>query len=278
MSNAPVCEPLFQPAKTGYNYLKPGDTFYYLSDNLVAVDIVEHVRYDWGLTAQSIEFTGARYTFTAEDLDVTVFSTYEAAARSLQSSSTDSTSTVSSSLRPGELELIQSYVRKELFPEDVFVFSAELLDNDVDSDNEKFTVKALKTLSQMFVGETGYMRKSDGKGGYTETDTCARIFSCTVEPVEGCKTSQKDDLFKLKSRIYILRSEQTNAIIEDIESGKIDKVYAGCAVSRTRCSICGGDPAYCDHIKGKYYSHFKHTCYNILEAPVEAYDFYIRLD
>lgn len=274
MNNAAILNSEFPFIKTGYEYFKPGDKFYYITNNLIAVDTVENIKYIWGTDTQSIEFVGSRFSFVLKDIADTVFSTYEAAAQYLNPAPTNSKSF---SLRPGELELIQSYVRKEISPDDVFVFSAELLDNDVDSDNERFTVGALKTLSRMFVGKTGYIRTSDGKGGYVEIDACARIFGCTVESVERCKTSQGDDFFKLKARIYILRSERTNAAIEAIESGKIDKVYVGCAVGRTRCSICGGDTKYCDHIKGKFYPHFECKCYDILEEPTEAYEFSIFL-
>lgn len=277
MSNTLDCELLFEPT-TKCVCFKPGDTFYYIINSIVAVDKIEHVKYDWSVSAQCVEFEGSRFSFTVEDIGVTVFSTYEAATKSLQSNSVDSTSVKSSSLRPGELELIQSYVRKDISPEDVFVFSAELLDNEIDSDNDRFTVEALERLSQMFVGKTGCIRKGDGKGGYVEIDGCARIFSCVVEPVEGRKTSQGDDFFKLKARIYILRSKRTNAAIEAIESGKIDKVYASCSTSRTRCSICGRDVGYCGHTKGKYYRYFKHKCYGILEEPVDAYDFCIPIN
>lgn len=274
MNNTAIPNSEFPFIKTGYEYFKPGDKFYYITNNLIAVDTVENIKYIWGTDTQSIEFVGSRFSFVLKDIADTVFSTYEAAAQYLNPAPANSKSF---SLRPGELELIQSYMRKEISPDDVFVFSAELLDNDVDSDNERFTVGALKTLSQMFVGKTGYMRTSDGKGGYVETAACARIFSCTVESVERRKTSQGDDFFKLKARIYILRSERTNAAIEAIESGKIDKVSVGCAVGRTRCSICGGDVAYCNHTKGRYYLNPTRRCYHILERPVEAYVFYIEM-
>lgn len=275
MSNKAIHNSTFQLAAE-YDYFRPGRMFLYIVNDVVAVDRIEHVKYDWSASAQRVEFEGNRFSFTTEDIGVTVFSTYEDAINSLQHVSANSISH-KSTLQHGELELIQSYVRKEISPDDVFVFSAELLDNDVDSDNERFTVGALERLSQMFVGKTGYIRISDRKGGYVEIDACARIFSCTVESVEESKTSQGDDFFKLKARIYMLRSERTNAVIEAIESGKINKVYAGCAVGRTRCSICGGDVAYCSHTKGRYYLNPTRRCYHILEEPVEAYDFCIEM-
>lgn len=75
----------------------------------------------------------------------------------------------------------------------------------------------------------------------------------------------------------MLRSKQTNEAIELIKSGKIDTVNVGCAVRRTRCSICGRDTKYCDHIKGRYYLHSKCKCYDILEEPTEAYEFSILI-
>ena len=44
------------------------------------------------------------------------------------------------SLEKGELELINKYSRREITEDEVYVFSVVLCDNDIDRDNERFTV------------------------------------------------------------------------------------------------------------------------------------------
>lgn len=59
-----------------------------------------------------------------------------------------------------ELELINRYSRKELSPEEVYIFSVTLCDNEVDRDLERFSKSALYALAPLFEGKTGIDRKS----------------------------------------------------------------------------------------------------------------------
>ena len=43
----------------------------------------------------------------------------------------------------GELDLIEKFARKKLNKEELYTFSLILCDNEIDRDNEKFTVSAL---------------------------------------------------------------------------------------------------------------------------------------
>ena len=49
-----------------------------------------------------------------------------------------------------DMEQINSYSRKELSPDDVYVFKIQLCDNDIDRDNECFTVESLFVLKKLF--------------------------------------------------------------------------------------------------------------------------------
>lgn len=67
-----------------------------------------------------------------------------------------------------ELELINAYSRRKLTKDEVYVFGVVLCDNDIDRDNERFTVESLFELEKLFVGKTGILTtrlppKSDGK-------------------------------------------------------------------------------------------------------------------
>jgi len=54
-----------------------------------------------------------------------------------------------------EMAAINALAKTELRPEDVYVFSVLLCDNEVDRDFERFTEDTLKELAELFVGATG---------------------------------------------------------------------------------------------------------------------------
>ena len=55
-----------------------------------------------------------------------------------------------SAVNKSELELINTYSRRELKEDEVYVFSVVLCDNDVDRDFERFTVESLEKLCKLF--------------------------------------------------------------------------------------------------------------------------------
>lgn len=56
---------------------------------------------------------------------------------------------------PADLEAIGAFTRRAFAPEELYVFSVVLCNNDVDRDHEKFTRRALEELGALFVGKTG---------------------------------------------------------------------------------------------------------------------------
>ncbi len=54
-----------------------------------------------------------------------------------------------------ELELINRFTREKLDKEDVYVFTVILCDNEIDRDNEAFSVDSLFELERLLVGKTG---------------------------------------------------------------------------------------------------------------------------
>lgn len=164
-----------------------------------------------------------------------------------------------------ELKLINAYTRRELSAEEVYAFTVVLCDNDVDRDNERFTVESLFELEKLFVGKTGIFDHDPSAKNQT-----ARIFSCSVESVGGKKTATGDDYFCLKARAYIPVSPGTTGVITAIDSGIIKEVSVGCAVSKTICSICGEDINLCSHKKGEVYN--GKLCCGELRQPTDAYE------
>lgn len=171
-----------------------------------------------------------------------------------------------SSVSKEEMKLINSYTRRELKPDEVYVFSVVLCDNDIDRDNERFTVEALFELEKLFVGKTGIFDHNP-----TARNQTARIFSCSVEAVEGRKTALGDDYFRLKARAYIPVCESSRDIILSLDSGILKEVSVGCAVSEVVCSICGKSINECSHTKGESYG--GKICCGELNKPYDAYEF-----
>lgn len=167
-----------------------------------------------------------------------------------------------------EMALVNACSRRELSEEEVYLFTVALCDNDIDRDNERFTVEALFALEKLFVGKTGIIDHDP-----SAKNQKARIISCRVESVEGKTTALGDQLFRLTARAYIRRTEGNQELIEAIEAGIVKEVSVGCSVEKTICSVCRNDmrSPMCNHIKGRVYNGEK--CYGELCEPADAYEF-----
>ena len=167
-----------------------------------------------------------------------------------------------------ELDLINSYARKPLSEDEVYVFTVVLCDNEIDRDYERFTVEALEKLSELFVGKTGIFDHNP-----TASNQSARIISCKVEAAAGEKNSLGDDYFRLVARAYMPVTDSNKALRESIDSGITREVSVGCSVEKTLCSICGEDinSHNCPHVKGEFYD--SSLCYGELTNPTDAYEF-----
>lgn len=167
-----------------------------------------------------------------------------------------------------EMKLVNSYSRRELSADEVYLFTVVLCDNDIDRDYERFTVESLFELEKLFVGKTGIIDHDP-----TAKNQKARIISCKVESVEGKKTLSGDQLFRLTARAYMRRTQGNAELIEAIEAGIVKEVSVGCSVGRTVCSICRGDihSPLCSHVKGREYD--GELCVGELCEPKDAYEF-----
>lgn len=171
-----------------------------------------------------------------------------------------------------EMELINSYSRRELTPDDVYVFTVKLCDNDLDRDNERFTVESLFVLAKLFVGKTGIIDHDPSANNQK-----MRIIACKVEYVEDKVTAVGEPYYRLMAQVYLLRNNRTQKLIENIEKGIIDEVSIGCSVRNSICSICHNDihSPLCCHLKGKKYGVMGRVklCFVELQEPTDAYEF-----
>lgn len=167
-----------------------------------------------------------------------------------------------------DLAKIQQFSRRELLPEEIYVFNVDLCNNDVDRDYEKFSVETLKQMAELFVGKTGIFDHS-----MKSADQTARIFDAFVEKVNGKKTADGEDFYSLKAKAYMLNNEENKSLIDSIEAGIKKEVSVSCSVDKAYCSICHTDRkrAACEHKKGKMYG--DRLCFNILTDATDAYEF-----
>ncbi|MBQ3299375.1 MAG: hypothetical protein IJG99_03685 [Ruminococcus sp.] len=164
-----------------------------------------------------------------------------------------------------ELELINTYTRRTLTADEVYVFTVVLCDNDVDRDGERFTVESLFALEKLFVGKTGIFDHNPSAKNQT-----ARIISCRVENVASRTTATGDEYFCLKARAYLPRTEGNSELIAALDSGIVKEVSVGCAVGKILCSVCGDDIGRCPHRKGETYG--GKLCCGELTEPYDAYE------
>ena len=177
------------------------------------------------------------------------------------------TGIVKKALGNEELSAINSFALTELNPDDVYVFSLTLCDNEVDRDNERFSIDALKELSKLFVGKPGIFDHS-----MKAKDQTARIYSASVETSETKTTSYGEPYCELKAKAYMLRNEKNASLISEIEAGIKKEVSVSCAVESYLCSICGESKSseLCNHIREKEYDGTK--CHAIISNAIDAYE------
>ncbi len=166
-----------------------------------------------------------------------------------------------------ELELIGQFARKKLENEEIYTFSLILCDNEIDRDNEKFTVSALNKLAELFVGKTGIFDHN-----MRSKDQSARIYSTEVVTDTERKTSDGEAYTYIKAKAYMVRTEKNKDLIAEIDAGIKKETSVGCSVSNISCSICGMNIKShgCEHQKGKVYGG-KLCCYHLSE-PTDAYE------
>ena len=166
-----------------------------------------------------------------------------------------------------DMEKINSCARRELKPEEVYVFPAVLCGNKVDRDGERFSLAALETMSKLFAGRTVISdhepRSSNQK---------ARIISCELVTHPEELTEAGEPYTQLIGRAYMMRTEENKGLIAEIDGGIRKEVSVSCAVRKRLCSVCGANvlETACGHIPGRIYDGKR--CHRILDEPTDAYE------
>lgn len=167
-----------------------------------------------------------------------------------------------------DLEKINQFTRTEFKSDELYAFSVILCDNNIDRDYEKFSVEALYQLCDKFLGKTGMCDHS-----MKSADQKARIFHTWVEKADGRKTQDGEDLYQLKAKAYMVKTDENMPLIKEIEAGIKKEVSVSCSMKKSVCSICSNDKrsAYCEHINGKSYD--GKLAYSVLSDVSDAYEF-----
>lgn len=166
-----------------------------------------------------------------------------------------------------DLEKIRQFTRKEFSEDEIYTFSVNLCNNDIDRDFEKFSVSALHELADFFVGKTGikdHSMKSDNQ--------LARIYETAVEKINGRKTADGEDYYVLRAKAYMVKTDENRSLRMEIDAGIKKEVSISCSMKETVCSVCGKNKKAerCVHTIGKKYG--DKLCFGILNGALDAYE------
>lgn len=174
---------------------------------------------------------------------------------------------IENALTDEDLALIGKFTRKEMSRDELYAFPLILCDNEIDRDNEKFTVQSLEELAKLFIGKTGIFDHD-----MSSKDQTARIFTAKVLTDPSRKTADGEIYTYVQAKAYMVRTEKNRDLITEIDAGIKKETSVGCSVKSITCSVCGKDikSEGCEHIKGKSYGG-KLCCYHLNE-PADAYE------
>lgn len=156
-----------------------------------------------------------------------------------------------------DLAKINRFTLTALTAEEVFTFSVNACDTQVDRDGEQFSKAALDKLAALVIGKTVIFDHEWSAGNQT-----ARVYDAQVV--------QDGEIYRLRLDIYMLMGEETQSVRRAIRGGILREVSVGCAVRRAVCSVCGEDYGTCGHRKGESYGGV--LCIVVLEDPTDAYE------
>lgn len=166
-----------------------------------------------------------------------------------------------------DISLINQYALRELNPDEVFAFAANLCDDQVDRDQEAFSVRSLKKMQRLFLGKpliTDHAWSAKNQAG--------RIYRTELV--------RDGNVTRLRASIYMIRTAGTEETINLIEGGILREVSVGCSMSRCTCSACGEDLNY-NYLTSKRECKNGHAVGNIvngktvhcvLEDPKDAFE------
>lgn len=127
--------------------------------------------------------------------------------------------------------------------EEVFVFKVIACSNEIDRDEEAFTVNALHQLAELYKGKTMILNHE-----FRTENQVARIYDTEVIE-DATKTTTLDENYTtLVLHVFLPRLEKNADLIAEIEAGIKKEVSVGCWSTRKMCSVCGAEVRGCQHL------------------------------
>lgn len=169
---------------------------------------------------------------------------------------------VKSEITEETLSKINQFTLRPMTADEVFTFSLAACNDQIDRDNERFTLRTLSDLTKIFPG----MPVLRDHKWSADTQT-ARVYDASVEPMASVSGGSQ-----LVLRCYMPRLESNREQIAAIEAGILKECSISLAVERVVCSICGTDQreAWCQHLPGKEYNGT--MCHMELDGATDAYE------
>lgn len=122
--------------------------------------------------------------------------------------------------------LLKRYLKDYEIGGRTFVFDIILCDNDINKDNEKFSIKALFQMEKLFIGKTGFCGFD-----YQGKNILGRIFNCKVECDFDRSTTDGEPYCYLKATAFIkIDTPAKDDIASAIRKGYYKEVNVGCSV------------------------------------------------
>ena len=163
-----------------------------------------------------------------------------------------------------DLEQINTLTRRALKAEEVYTFAVRLCDNEIDRDCERFDEDTLEQLGKLFVGVSGVFDHQ-----WSARGQAARIYRTQLVREAGL-TSDGRPYCWLKGWAYMMRTDENETLIAEIDGGIKREVSVGCAVEQVVCSVCGQELDSCLHEKGETYE--GKVCHGVLKGAKDAYE------
>jgi hypothetical protein len=163
-----------------------------------------------------------------------------------------------------DLEQINTLTRRALKAEEVYTFAVRLCDNEIDRDMERFDEDTLEELGKLFVGVSGVFDHQ-----WSARGQAARIYRTQVVR-EASLTADGRPYCYLKGWAYMMRTEENETLIAEIDGGIKREVSVGCSVEQVLCSVCGQELDSCLHEKGEEYE--GKVCHGVLKGAKDAYE------
>lgn len=164
-----------------------------------------------------------------------------------------------------DLRQINQLSRRELTAQEVYLFAVRLCDNDIDRDGECFDEDTLEQLAQLFVGVPGIFDHQ-----WSAHSQTARIYRTQVIQEDSVRTADGRPYRYLKGWAYMVRTQDNQGLIAEIDGGIKREVSVGCSVEQVVCSICGQPLGDCAHEKGEEYG--GQVCHGVLTGAADAYE------